>query len=78
VSATKAGKGHHTLAWSKPRDVRRTLQNFAGKFQTRHEWQIRFNLILALDHQNIGKIDTGCLDGDANFTTAELRRRNVA
>src|SRR5690348_10182327 len=50
---------------------------FAGGFHARRERQFGFELIFAGRHQNIGKIDTGRMNGDSHLPVAQRRRGKI-
>ena len=47
------------------------FEHDAGDLQARNEWQLRLDLVFALDHQDVGKIDAGSAHADPHLAGAE-------
>ena len=67
----------YTVTGFDVRDFRAHRFDHACAFLARAERQRRQHLILALDHQQVGKIDTRCLDINQRFVFTRLRAGDV-
>ena len=63
----------HAIAGFDRRHTRAHRIDYTGTFLARHERQRRQELVLAVDHQQIGKIDARGAHVDEHFTRARRR-----
>ena len=54
------------------------FEHDTGDLQAGNEWQLGFDLVFALNHQDVGKVDAGSAHADADLSGAEGWARNLS
>src|SRR5262249_22754718 len=70
-------KSQHAIAGVNVLDARCAFEDYAGGLQAGNEGQLEFDLVFALDHQDVGKVDAGSAHPDANLSGPEGWARHL-